>query len=281
MKISNHRLSGVRFLRANASGGPMEPALIVLHETAGRLEKFNSVNWFRSPKCTAASAHIVIERDGTVTQMVPFDRRAFHAGKSQWKGRSGCNAFSIGIELVGPGKLDANGLAWFGPCRADGIEACGTPHHGDGFWLPFTTAQIEATKQICRALVEEYPRINEVVTHWEISPKRKVDPNPLLPLDDVRRAALDPTEADETEEEDDRQPADTVPPPPVSTAAKTGIAGGVGAAGLGTAIATTKEGVEVAKQAKEIVPPATSYAWPALILAAAIIGAVLLIRRRA
>ena len=47
------------------------------------------------------SAHIVIDREGGVTQYVPFDRRAWHAGESVYAGRTRCNDFSIGIELVG------------------------------------------------------------------------------------------------------------------------------------------------------------------------------------
>ena len=65
MKIVNHVLQGAKFLKANASGGPLEPALIVLHDTAGRLEKGSSVNWLRSKGCKV-SAHVVVELDGTV-----------------------------------------------------------------------------------------------------------------------------------------------------------------------------------------------------------------------
>lgn len=276
MTITNGLLAGVKYLRANAMGGVLEPALIVLHETAGRIEPGNAVNWLRSKACKV-SAHVVIERDGSVTQMVPFNKRAFHAGKSTWQGRVGCNAFSIGIELVGPGKLDAKGKAWFGPCGAAGIQPCATPQHGDGFWLPFTDAQVKATIEVCQALVEEYPRCNQITTHWEISPGRKIDPNPLFPLDAVRKAVLDVTEA---EDDDERPPADPVKPP-MGTAAKTGIATGVGAVGAGGAVTISEvgQGVQVAKDAKGLVPPMGSFVWPALILAAGLIGAVLLYRR--
>ena len=47
------------------------------------------------------SSHFVIRRDGTLLQYVPCAMRAWHAGASQWKGRSRCNDFSIGIELEG------------------------------------------------------------------------------------------------------------------------------------------------------------------------------------
>ena len=47
------------------------------------------------------SAHVLIARDGTPTQFVPFDRRAWHAGRSEYCGRTACNDFSVGIELEG------------------------------------------------------------------------------------------------------------------------------------------------------------------------------------
>ncbi len=190
--IENGRVNGVRFVKANSSGGEMTPRYVVAHDTAGRLSKFSSVDWFKSPECKT-SAHFVVERDGTVTQMVPLNRKAFHAGVSKWKGTSGLNSCSIGIEIVNPGKMDANGKAWFGACcKPDEIEHKSTPEHGDGYWLPYTEAQVAAVKLLCTLIVEEYPDCNEILTHWQISPGRKIDTNPLFPLREVRKAVLDP-----------------------------------------------------------------------------------------
>jgi N-acetylmuramoyl-L-alanine amidase len=185
---------GIKWKKAHAFGGEMKaPRWIVLHDTAGRLDPFSSVNWFASKECKT-SAHFVVERDGTITQMVPTNRRAYHAGVSHWKGVSGLNSCSIGIEIVNPGKMDDKGDAWFGPCcEPSEITKKGTPTHGQGYWLPYSEAQIQSVTALCRALVEEYPDCNEVVTHWEIAPKRKIDPCPLFPLDDLRRVVFDPT----------------------------------------------------------------------------------------
>lgn len=198
----------VRWVAANSSGGPLKPELIILHDTAGRLDPFNSVEWFSSKKCTT-SAHFVVERDGTITQMVRTDRRAWHAGKSCWNGRQLCNSFSIGIEIVNPGKLDEHGVAWFG--LADGawpLVQRRTPQHGDGWWLAYTPEQIEAVQQLCRAIVAEYPDCNDVTTHWAVSRGRKIDPNPLFPLDAVRAFAFGHDEPDTL----DTPPAATPPP---------------------------------------------------------------------
>lgn len=191
--IKDGKVQGVKFVKANTIGGPMAaPRYVLLHETAGRIEKGSSVKWFASKECKV-SAHFTIERDGEVIQQVPLDRKAFHAGVSKWKGISGLNSCSIGIELVGPGKMDANGKAWFGQaCDPREIEFKPTPQHGDGHWLPFTPAQIAATKLLCTLLVQEFSDVNEILTHWEVSPGRKVDPNPLFPLREVRKAVLDP-----------------------------------------------------------------------------------------
>lgn len=194
--IKDGIVSGVRFVKANSSGGPMTPRAVILHDTAGRLTKFSSVDWFKSSECKT-SAHFVVELDGTVTQMVPINRKAFHAGVSKWKGVTGLNSCSVGIEIVNPGLMDQNGKAWFGPCcKPDEIQHKATPEHGDGYWLPYTEAQIAAVTLLCTLIVEEYPDCNEILTHYLISPGRKIDVNPLFPLRDVRKAVLDPEPAE-------------------------------------------------------------------------------------
>ncbi|MGH8499395.1 MAG: 1,6-anhydro-N-acetylmuramyl-L-alanine amidase AmpD, partial [Methylococcales bacterium] len=57
--------------------------------------------YFSSIYHLKVSAHVLIRRTGEIAQYVPFDRRAWHAGKSSYEGRSNCNDYSIGIELEG------------------------------------------------------------------------------------------------------------------------------------------------------------------------------------
>ena len=182
-------------------GPRMAPSLIVVHDTAGRLERGSSVVWLAKPEAKA-SAHFVVERDGGITQMAPCDRQTWHAGKSSWRDRKHCNGFAVGIEIVAPGKLAADGparaRAWFhmrGEAfdRAEyGIVEKSTEAHGRGLWMPYTPPQIEAVEQLIAALAAAYPAIGEVVGHWQIcQPRgRKVDPSPLFPerlLGPVRR----------------------------------------------------------------------------------------------
>lgn len=188
MTITKNRLAGASFVPSPNQGGRILPELIILHDTAGP-NAGSAINWFKNPK-SKVSAHVVVDLDGSITQMVEFDRVAWHAGKSTYSGRSGCNGFSIGIEIVNPGILDKKGKAWFGSVY-DNAVPCTTKEHGSGCWVRYTPAQIEAVTELCQALVQAYPTIKDISTHWYVSPGRKVDTNPLFPLDDVRKAAFD------------------------------------------------------------------------------------------
>ena len=61
----------------------------------------NKHHYFKQIGQMRVSAHLLINRKGVITQFVPFDKRAWHAGKSEFKGKNNCNDFSIGIELEG------------------------------------------------------------------------------------------------------------------------------------------------------------------------------------
>ena len=94
------------------------------------------------------SAHFLIKRDGTVIQFVPMDKRAWHAGVSNFSGRDNCNDFSIGIELEGTDKTE------------------------------FTQAQYQALVKTTRQIIALYPKITpeRIVGHSDIAPGRKTDP---------------------------------------------------------------------------------------------------------
>lgn len=149
--------------------------------------------------------HFVVERDGTVTQQVPTNRRAGHAGQSSYHGRADCNAFSIGIEIVNPGRMSrapgAQARAWWGQTfdiAGNGIAEIETREHGAGLWMPYPEAQLAAVWDLLNALFNGIGTLKDITTHWYVSPGRKVDTNPLFPLDHVRARVLgrdDPAEA--------------------------------------------------------------------------------------
>ncbi|MEH7830361.1 N-acetylmuramoyl-L-alanine amidase [Gemmobacter denitrificans] len=199
MKLKNHRIEGIPFLPARLTGGTITPEIVILHDTAGRLDKFNSRDYLA--RTTKASVHFVIERDGTVSQLVPTNRRAGHAGQSSYHGRPDCNAFSIGIEIVNPGRMTrgAGGsvLAWWGQDFGPGGQIGGygladleTPEHGRGTWMAYAPEQIEAVEALLLALFATIPSLRDITTHWYVSPGRKVDVNPLFPLEAIRARVL-------------------------------------------------------------------------------------------
>jgi AmpD protein len=108
--------------------------------------------YFATVHAARVSAHVLVRRDGEVVQFVPFHRRAWHAGASQYEGRSACNDFSIGIEIEG----------------TDDIF--------------FEDAQYDAARQVIMALLEAYPMLSttRVVGHSDIAPGRKTDPGPAF-----------------------------------------------------------------------------------------------------
>ena len=96
------------------------------------------------------SSHVLIARDGALTQYVPFGQRAWHAGVSNWCGRESCNDFSIGIEL-------------------EGVD--------DG---PYDDRQYPVLAALIRSLQQAYPPLaaGSIAGHSDIAPGRKTDPGP-------------------------------------------------------------------------------------------------------
>jgi N-acetylmuramoyl-L-alanine amidase len=196
MKIINHRLhhdDGTPYaFRASPHVGPaIKPRWLVMHYTASA-NAAGAINWFADPQ-SKVSAHIVIAKDGTITQCVPFNRRANHAGRSTWKGVVGLNSHSIGIELDGYGFLGNAGPGkWKFSSRSipdsDVVVAThkfGTPKGG---WPKYPQAQMDAALELAKLLVKEY-QLEDVIGHEDISPGRKQDPGPAFPMESFRASA--------------------------------------------------------------------------------------------
>ncbi|MGH7466149.1 MAG: N-acetylmuramoyl-L-alanine amidase, partial [Longimicrobiales bacterium] len=196
MRIARHRLHGdtggtgeiYDFRPTPNRGGALQAEYLVMHYTAGRsLEE--SVDWL-ARKESKASAHVVIGRDGTIVQQVPFDTVAWHAGASSWDGRTGMNRWSIGIELDNAGRLMRHGSgwrAWFGGFYEDEDVIVAT-HKNESVlsgWHTYTPAQLEAALTLAALLVDRY-NLRDVLGHDDISPGRKSDPGPAFPMDSFR-----------------------------------------------------------------------------------------------
>ena len=174
------------------------PKIVVIHFTAGGSAR-SSAEWFRSPQNKNSSAHVVIERDGSVIQCVGFDRIAWHAGKSSWHGLIGLNQYSVGIELANWGYLRSATGGWVtstGARIADPFLAVHRNGNPDGSthpigWEPYPDEQFEAARKTVEALIAAYG-INEIVGHDDIAPVRKSDPGPAFNMARFRTCLLDP-----------------------------------------------------------------------------------------
>lgn len=201
MKIKNHRLlndddSAVSFIQSPNCGGSLQPSYLVMHFTAGKSAK-ESVDWLAS-KAAKASAHLVIGRDGSVTQLVPFDRVAWHAGASSWEGLQGMNNYSLGIELDNAGRLTRHGdrwRAWFG-VDYDDAEVIQAVHKNETElcgWHDYSPEQIDSALQVAGLLMAKYS-LRDVVGHEDIAPHRKCDPGPAFPMASFRSRLMGRTE---------------------------------------------------------------------------------------
>ncbi len=199
MQVKRHRLfdaqgAGVPFEATANQGGRLvggKPRFIIIHYTANGSAR-GTVEFFKNP-VNKVSAHLVVGHDGDVTQMVAFNERAWHAGRSSWMGRDGLNACSVGIEIVNWGKLQgATGRwkTWTGTPIADDrvVEAAHRHHPGQVTgWEIFDTAQLQTVAAIVRALGETYGIAPDAVLgHDDISPQRKSDPGPAWDMQRFR-----------------------------------------------------------------------------------------------
>ncbi len=121
-----------------------------------RLET-NAHPYFEGLRGLQVSSHFVLMRDGAMLQFVSCDERAWHAGRSSWRGRDNCNDWSIGIEL-------------------EGLEG-----------ERFEAVQYTRLARLLRVLANRYP-IAEVVGHEHVAPGRKGDPGPGFDWAGLRRA---------------------------------------------------------------------------------------------
>lgn len=165
MQIKQHRLTGVKYLASEYYNQRPnnEISLLVIHCISlpegcfglphidelfsGKLDCSADPS-FKDLQDLQVSAHLLINRQGEVTQYVDFDKRAWHAGVSSFEGREGCNDYSIGIELEGTDKSE------------------------------YTKAQYQGLIEVSQLLLKHYPKLTKqrIVAHSDIAPGRKTDP---------------------------------------------------------------------------------------------------------
>lgn len=148
---------------------PGQPvSMLVLHYT-GMESAAAALARMRDPTAKV-SAHYMIDEDGRVFQLVPEERRAWHAGISCWAGVRDINAVSIGIELVNPGHA--------------------YPGYAGGY-RPFPEAQMTALEGLAAEILRRHaiPR-HRVLGHSDVAPARKCDPGELFDWERLARRGI-------------------------------------------------------------------------------------------
>jgi N-acetylmuramoyl-L-alanine amidase len=143
--------------------GGRKPDMILLHYT-GMPTPEGALEWLCRVE-SQVSCHYFVHENGDIVQLVPEQRRAWHAGKSVWHGDSDINSLSIGIEIANAG-------------------------HPGG--LPdYPKVQIEAVIELCRDCGERWSIPSErVLGHSDVAPRRKLDPGENFPWDDLYQAGI-------------------------------------------------------------------------------------------
>lgn len=141
-----------RSIQAQAQNSRVE--FVVLHYTSASNERSLELLSQRN-----VSSHYLITDEAVprVYQLVNESRRAWHAGISQWYGRTDMNSASIGIEIVNPGGAGQD-------------------------WAPYSQAQIDTLLLLLADIVQRHQiKGHNIVGHSDVAPQRKVDPGPLFP----------------------------------------------------------------------------------------------------
>ena len=197
MLVKDNRLfldenTPVAFAESPNSDPGLQVRYIIMHYTAGSSAQA-AINTLRDDEATnRVSAHLVISRTGEVTQLVPFDRVAWHAGVSYWENERDINSVSIGIEMDNEGyyrQVDGVWVSTFGtPASEEDLEQLTHPKQEAPLgWRKFPPIQRQTALEICRALRIAFPGIQEVLGHEDVH-QDKVDPGPAFRLDEFRAA---------------------------------------------------------------------------------------------
>jgi N-acetyl-anhydromuramyl-L-alanine amidase AmpD len=141
------------------------PIVIVWHHTASTATAERTATWFQSP-AAKASSHYVVDRSGEVIRSVADDKKAWHAGVSEWQGQTDVSAFSLGIEICNVG---------------DHVE-------------PYPAAEMDAVVRLTAALAAKYGiPVSAITRHRDIAmpPGRKCDTSDTFDTAYAKQAVAD------------------------------------------------------------------------------------------
>lgn len=223
MEIKNHLLTDAYVNLTKKRGGVITPSIIVMHYTAG-WTFMGDCSTLGVDQSARVSVQLVVGRKPKqLAQLVPFNRRAWHAGPSFHKpsGLSDINSHSVGIEISNHGYVEDmgngeyrtwNGKTYHNPPSSEAADfdlwvkhehpVLGAAKSKRAVWEPYTDYQLDILDDIVRSLVKKYPTIKYVASHEEIDTRGwKTDPGPEFPMKRYQkivenRGEVDPAEAE-------------------------------------------------------------------------------------
>lgn len=159
--------SGLTFNDSYQSDGhDSRVQFIVLHYTSSDLPR----SLYLLTGEEVSSHYLIAEQPATIYRLVDENRRAWHAGNSQWNGRTWLNSSSIGIEMVNQGYTE-------------------TPE--GRVWQPWSEQQIDALVLLLKDIMRRHGlTAASVIGHSDIAPQRKVDPGPAFPWQRLAQEGL-------------------------------------------------------------------------------------------
>jgi len=153
------RLKVIDKLSPNFDDRTLPVSLLILHYTG--METGEAALARLCDEKAKVSAHYMVEEDGRIFRLVDDDKRAWHAGVSEWRGESNINSASIGVEIVN------GGHDW--------------PAQG-GLLPAYPDVQINAVIALCKDIMARHNiASHNVLGHSDIAPARKIDPGEHFP----------------------------------------------------------------------------------------------------
>ncbi|WP_374029757.1 N-acetylmuramoyl-L-alanine amidase [Bdellovibrio bacteriovorus] len=186
----DHKIAGIKYLPDPDMGDVMIPKGVVIHFTCS-YNMEGTVSWFKS---NGVDIHLLVDKTGELVQMVPFNRKAAHAGVSKWGEYESLNDDFIGIEVISIGPLVKRGAQFF-DCygRVWRGEVVEREMFGHKYWEPFTAAQMQALYDALAPIMKRYLILaKNICGHHECSPGRKTDPGGSLigSMEDLRKILI-------------------------------------------------------------------------------------------
>lgn len=180
----------VTHLETAAHGGVLtRPRYVILHFTAA---VGPAVVSRLTSEQTTGSSHLLVQRDGSVIQLLPLDYMANHVGRSAWGSLSSLNNASIGIDFENWGQLERSGEGW----KTFNGEPLSEEHvfldGEESGWHAYTDAQIETAIELMKTITAYDLEIIDILGHSDVSSPagQKIDPGPALPIADLREAVF-------------------------------------------------------------------------------------------